>query len=110
MNTLKNTIKRHLAAGTPPLILGKPGEAKSQVAQELAKEMGLKFVDFRASDCSPVDLGGFPFANPETGKMDFLPIAQLPLETDQVPEGYNGFLLCIEEATSAVPAVQAALT
>lgn len=42
------------------------------------------------------------------GRADYAPFAHFPIEGDPLPEGYSGWLLFLDELTSALPAIQAA--
>jgi hypothetical protein len=94
-----------------PYLESPPGVGKSALAQQIADENGLKLVDVRLSQCDPTDLSGLPFAT-EDGKghkrATYLPIDIWPLEGDDLPDGKRGWLLLLDELSSAPPAVQAA--
>lgn len=89
-----------------PIIKGSPGCGKSQVVHQIAKEFNLKVIDLRLSQCDPTDLAGFPTII--GGKADYLPMQHFPIEGDAIPEGYAGWVLFLDEMTSAPPAIQAA--
>ena len=63
-------------------------------------------IDLRLSQCTPEDLNGFPMRN--GNKATFTPFDHFPLQGDPVPQGYNGWLLFLDEMTSASKPVQAA--
>lgn len=95
-----------LKANRVPFIQGSPGISKSDIVKEIANEFGLKLIDLRLSQMEPCDLLGFPF---EVGdRADYKPMKTFPLETDNVPENYNGWLLFFDEFNSANREVQAA--
>lgn len=89
-----------------PMIHGSPAVGKSAIGQQIAKEYNLKLIDMRLSQCDPTDLLGFPFV--KEGRAGYAPMDSFPLEGDEVPAGYNGWLLFLDELNSASQAVQAA--
>lgn len=95
-----------IKAGLVPFLVGSPGCGKSQVAYQIAKTWGLKLIDLRLGQCDPTDLLGFPhiFGN----KGHYVPMDTFPVEGDEIPEGFNGWLLFMDEFNSASTAVQAA--
>ena len=99
-------IATYIRANLVPMVKGSPGCGKSQIVYKIAQDYGLKLIDLRLSQCDPTDLAGFPSIDGK--KADYLPMKHFPIETDPVPDGYNGWLLFLDEATSAPPAIQAA--
>ena len=99
-------IESFIQANVPVNLMGSPGLGKSDVIKQVAKKLGLKVIDFRLSTADPTDLTGLPFI--DNGRSVFLPNVAFPVETDPVPEGYNGWLLFLDEITNAPMAVQAA--
>ena len=89
-----------------PMLKGSPGIGKSQIMYQVAEAYNLKVIDIRLSQCDPTDLAGFPTI--EGGKADYMPMKHFPIEGDPLPPGYSGWLLFLDEATSAPPAIQAA--
>ena len=89
-----------------PLLVGSPGCGKSSVAHMIAEHYNLKVIDLRLAQCDPTDLLGFPNINGK--KAGYVPMETFPLEGDPIPEGYSGWLLLLDELTSANPTVQAA--
>lgn len=95
-----------------PLLKGSPGTGKSQIVYQIAAAYNLKVIDLRLSQCDPTDLGGFPAIF--DGKADYLPMQHFPIEGDPLPINpetklpYDGWLLFLDEMTSAPPAIQAA--
>ena len=88
------------------MLTGSPGCGKSQIVHQIAQFYNLKVIDVRLSQCDPTDLSGFPhvFGN----KAGYLPMNTFPIEGDEVPQGYDGWLLFFDEFNSASKAVQAA--
>lgn len=103
---LKEAVKRVLTAGLVPMIEGSPGIGKSDIVRAIAKDWGLKVIDTRLSQAAPEDLNGLPMRKGD--KAAFLPFENFPVEGDKVPEGYNGWLIFLDELTSAPKSVQAA--
>lgn len=99
-------LTNYIRAKLVPMLVGSPGCGKSQIIYEIAKEHNLKVIDLRLSQCDPTDLAGFPTV--EGNKADYVPMKHFPIAGDPVPAGFNGWLLFLDEATSAPPAIQAA--
>lgn len=99
-------LAMYIKANIVPLLKGSPGCGKSQIVHQVAKEYGLKVIDLRLAQCDPTDLGGFPTII--DGRADYVPMKHFPIEGDAIPKGYNGWLLFLDELTSAPAAVQAA--
>lgn len=94
-----------LKAKLMPMLHGSPGIGKSAVVKAIAKQFKLKLIDMRLSQCDPTDLMGFPRI--VNGRSGYAPLEDFPLEGDPLPEGYDGWLLFLDELTSAPRAVQA---
>lgn len=97
-----------IKAGTVPMIHGSPGIGKSDLVAKIAKEHGLFLIDLRLSQCDPTDLAGFPQIDQARQKAGYVPMDTFPLEGEEPPPGYIGWLLFFDEANSAPKAVQAA--
>ncbi|MGQ0565624.1 MAG: ATP-binding protein [Gemmobacter sp.] len=95
-----------ISAGLTPLILSSPGLGKSSLVHQVARDYRLKIIDLRLSQCTPEDLQGYPMRN--GNKATFTPFDIFPLEGDDIPEGHEGWLLFLDELTSATKPVQAA--
>lgn len=89
-----------------PMIEGSPAIGKSAIVKAIAKQFKLKLIDMRLSQCDPTDLLGFPRVI--GNKAGYIPMDTFPLDTDTVPAGYDGWLLFLDEFTSAPRGVQAA--
>lgn len=63
-------------------------------------------IDLRLGQCDPTDLLGFP--NIENGRSVYHPPKDIPIIGDEIPKGYNGWLLFLDEMNTAPKAVQAA--
>lgn len=104
----KRPITIALKARQVPMLHGSPGIGKSYIIKQIAKEFGLKLIDIRLSQCDPTDLLGFPFPDAKRGKASYMPMDMFPLEGDAVPDGYNGWLVFMDEINGADAAVQKA--
>lgn len=130
-------IDMTLDAGLVPLLLGKPGVGKSSYLQQAAGTNNLKYVDVRLTGKEAADIGGLPdfiditdSNGVVTGrKTTFTPTDLFPLKgvtsqdelikrdehgnvlyekNSKEPQRYDGWLVNLEEFTSADDAVQAA--
>lgn len=99
-------LELYLQAKLVPMLKGSPGIGKSQAVYALAKKYNLKLIDVRLAQCDPVDLNGFPQI--VNGRGGYTPMNTFPIEGDAIPTGYTGWLLFLDELTSAPPAVQVA--
>lgn len=95
-----------IQAGLVPLFTSSPGMGKSAATRKVANDYRLKLIDVRLGQATPEDLNGFPMRN--GNKATFTPFDIFPIEGDEVPEGYDGWLLFLDEMTSATKPVQAA--
>lgn len=99
-------ITTAIKAKVVPNLKGSPGTGKSQIVHQIADEYQLDLIDIRLSQCDPTDLAGFPTI--EGGKADYVPMKHFPIEGDPLPQGKAGWLIFLDEASSAPPAIQAA--
>lgn len=104
---VKSILAKYLRAGLVPMLTGSPGEGKSSLIKDVAKEFNLKVIDVRLSQCDPTDLLGMPTVY-SSGKAGYLPMDTFPIEGDEIPDGYSGWLLFLDEAPLATDAVIAA--
>ena len=89
-----------------PYVVSSPGMGKSSIVAKVAKQNKLKLIDLRLSQCTPEDLQGFPM---RTGnKATFTPFDIFPIEGEDLPEGFEGWMLLLDEMSSAPKSVQAA--
>lgn len=89
-----------LEAGLVPYISGPPGIGKSAITHSIGNELKLLMRDMRISTAAPEDLSGLPRIG-ENGAYtvpfrDVFPIQGL----DEVPDGYEGWLLFMDEMSS----------
>lgn len=105
-NQLKPLLTNMLRAGLVPLLAGDPGIGKSDLIKQIAEVLNLKVIDHRLSTSDPTDLTGLPDLSGE--KATFKPFDIFPIEGDEIPDGYDGWLLLLDELPSASPTTQAA--
>ncbi len=92
-----------------PMIVGSPGIGKSDIVKSVAKKHNLKLIDMRLAQSDPTDLNGFPTLQQDGKRMDYAPPMTFPLQSlDNIPEGYDGWLLFLDEINAAPPSIQAA--
>ena len=92
-----------------PMLVGSPGIGKSDIVKLTAKKHNLKLIDLRLAQSDPTDLNGFPTLQNDGTRMDYAPPTTFPLENlDEIPVGYEGWLLFLDEINAAPPAIQAA--
>jgi hypothetical protein len=104
---MKEAISTVLRAGLSPMVTGPPGVGKSDIIRSVADQFNLKVIDMRLSQCDPTDMLGFPTHNGE--RMGYAPPEHFPLQgIDNVPQDYDGWLLFLDEFSSAPLSVQAA--
>lgn len=103
----RTEIIRCMQAGLVPLTCSSPGMAKSALHQSIAKEFGLKVIDYRLSQVEPSDLLGLPMKNARN-RAEYTAFEDFPLEGDEIPAGYNGWMIFFDEMTSGAKMVQAA--
>lgn len=97
-----------LRAKLVPMLTSSPGVGKSSIAKDIALKHKLKVIDVRLSQCDPTELLGFPTINEKRTKASYVPMTTFPIEGDKIPDGYNGWLLLLDEFNSAPLSVQAA--
>ncbi|WHM52927.1 putative AAA superfamily ATPase [Sulfitobacter phage vB_SupP_AX] len=100
-------ITRALGSRQVPYVAGPPAIGKSQVVHQVANDANALMIDLRLSQILSEDMTGLPERN-GAGKATYLPFETFPLEGDTVPEGYSGWLLFLDELSSATEEVLAA--
>lgn len=105
-NQVTTEIIECISANLVPYIVSSPGMGKSSLVAKVAHQGKLKLLDLRLSQCTPEDLQGFPMRS--GNKATFTPFDIFPLEGETPPEGYEGWLLLLDEMSSAPKPVQAA--
>ena len=103
---LKDEIKDCINAGYPDMIWGGQGIGKSEIPEQVAQELGVPLIDFRANLFDPVDVRGVPYIKQlkETGKRftSWAVPDVFPIEQRDGPRG----ILFIDELPTAPPATQ----
>jgi hypothetical protein len=108
-SAMVDALNSVLTSGLTPMLVGSPGIGKSDIVKSVAKMHNLKLIDMRLAQSDPTDLNGFPTLQQDGTRMDYAPPTTFPLENmDKVPQGYDGWLLFLDEINAAPPAIQAA--
>ena len=108
---LKEALIEDFKAGLTPMVASSPGMGKSDIIRDIAKLFSLKVIDFRVSQCEPVDMQGYPGIIEDSNnlkRMTFHIPEYFPIETDKIPEGYEGWLLFLDEFNSGTKQAEAA--
>jgi MoxR-like ATPase len=108
---LQECLEEDLKAGLTPMVASSPGMGKSDIIRTLADKFSLKVIDFRVSQCEPVDMQGYPGVISDAGnqlRMTFHIPEYFPIEGDSIPEGYLGWLLFLDEFNSGNKQTEAA--
>lgn len=92
-----------------PYIYGEPGIGKSDVVQQVADDYNLKLIDIRLSQMLPEDLTGLPRFDKTKNKASYVPFDTFPMETDEEPKHYDGWLIFLDELSSASEEVMSAI-
>ena len=103
---LREALIDDIKAGLVPMVASSPGMGKSDIIRDIAKQFRLKVFDMRMSQCEPVDMQGYPGTKDD--RMTFFVPEYFPLETDQIPRGYEGWLLFLDEFNSGHKQTEAA--
>lgn len=97
-----------LSAGLVPFIQSSPGMGKSAIVKSVFEQFRLFLIDHRLSTSAPEDLSGLPRFD-ENGMAHFAAFADLfPIEGMEVPKGFDGWGLFLDEFNSGAKMVQAA--
>jgi hypothetical protein len=105
---LPRQLMNVLRAGHVPYIAGSPGLGKSSIIKQIAADNELKLIDIRLAQADITDLNGMPFMNQKTGKASFFPFDMWPTEEQEIPEGYKGWIILLDELSSCSQSIQAA--
>lgn len=106
ISQVKNWVEITLKSQKVPFIIGSPGTGKSDSVKQIAKKFNLELIDVRLSQMDPLDILGMPKVVDE--KFHYIPSNLFPLETDEIPEGKNGWLVFLDELSSCAKAVEVA--
>ena len=104
--SLKMELKDCVLSGTPAMIWGGPGIGKSDIPNQVAAEMNMNIIDFRANLFDPVDVRGIPYLHQQDASSTKYTAWAVP---DVFPiesrDGERGILF-IDELPTAPPATQ----
>ena len=92
-----------------PYVAGPPGIGKSDVVAQIAKDFNLKLILVHLSQMLPEDLTGLPSLNDLTKKAVYNPFDTFPLVGDDIPVGYDGWLIFLDELSSSSEEIFAAI-
>lgn len=93
----------------PGMLWGAPGIGKSDILKQAAQTLGIELRDVRLSTMDVVDVRGFPVPDLENQVMKWLVANFLPPMKVGGKANKSRGVLFLDELTSAVPAVQAAM-
>lgn len=103
---LRECLIGDLKAGLTPMVTSSPGMGKSDIIRDIAALFKLWVIDLRVSQCEPVDMQGYPGVI--NGRMTFHIPEYFPIEGDTPPEGYEGWLIFLDEFNSGSKQTEAA--
>ena len=103
---LEECLTEDLKAGLTPMVSSSPGMGKSDIIRTIATKFKLKVIDFRVSQCEPVDMQGYPGVL--DGRMTFHIPEYFPIEGDKIPDDHHGWLLFLDEFNSGNKQTEAA--
>lgn len=105
---VRQFVTECLYAGLVPFIQSSPGMGKSSIVRSVFEELQLKMIDHRVSTSAPEDFTGLPRFD-ENGMAHFAPFCELfPIQGMEIPKGYEGWGLFLDEFNSGTKMVQAA--
>ena len=106
---LKHEIRDNMRIGLNTMIWGGPGIGKSEIPQQVADELMLPLLDFRANLFDPVDVRGIPYTRDDlsvaSGAMKITSWAPPDIFPSEETHGPRG-LFMIDELPTAPPATQ----
>ena len=102
----KKSLLKAFQVKRPLFLWGPPGIGKSELVENITKELGGHMIDLRLGQMEPTDIRGIPFYNKDIGKMDWAPPVELPDE--ELASQYPIVVLFLDELNSAAPSVQSA--
>lgn len=111
---IKDFIRDCILIREIPYIAGPAGIGKSDVVAQIAEEFDLKLLDVRLSQMLTEDLTGIPSLDPVTKKAKYNPFDTFPMEGDPLPTDkagnpMNGWLIFLDELSSATEEIMAAI-
>ena len=105
---LRTTIKSPILSKKASWIWGGPGQGKSQIVAQLAREFNYKLFDIRLTTKDSTDLTGLPYLHEETKKTIYYIPEFFPSEKELESEGYKGGIIFLDELSSAEQRIQVA--
>ena len=106
---LKQEIRDNMRIGLNTMIWGGPGIGKSEIPQQVANELIIPLLDFRANLFDPVDVRGIPYTRDDlsvaSGAMKITSWAPPDIFPSEETHGPRG-LFMIDELPTAPPATQ----
>jgi len=102
---LKDELKDCIHAGYPAMIWGGPGIGKSDIPTQVAEELNMNILDFRANLFDPVDVRGIPYLAQHENSNKFTSWAIPDVFPIEERDGERGILF-IDELPTAPPATQ----
>lgn len=103
---LKKALVQILFAKLTPMINGSPGLGKSDIVKQIVEELNLQLIDVRLSQMDSTDIQGYPTI--KDNKTVFIPPNVFPIVTDPIPKNRDGWLIFLDELSSASLSTQAA--
>jgi hypothetical protein len=103
---VKTSIMHCFNKKRPVFLWGPPGIGKSELVEEMTRNMNGYMIDLRLSQMEPTDIKGIPYYNKDTGTMNWAPPIDLP--TEELASQYPTVVLFLDELNTAAPSVQAA--
>ena len=86
----------------PVMVWGAPGVGKSTIVKELAKDMGIGFVDVRLAQMESIDIRGLPLPDKDAHCVQWLPSSIFPRDNEK------GGIIFLDELSAAPKDVQVA--
>ena len=102
----RKSILQAFKVKRPIFLWGPPGIGKSELVEDITKELGGIMYDLRLGQMEPTDIRGIPFYNKESSKMDWAEPIDLP--DAETASQYPIVVLFLDELNAAPASVQAA--
>ena len=105
LNQAQIDARAQIEVGIVPMLWGPGGIGKSAIMAEIARDMGIGFIDTRPSLRESVDFRGLPVPDLVTGKTRWLQPDDFPREDRDGPRG----IWMLDEISACQLSVQVAL-
>lgn len=99
----KSLIKTCILNKEPVMNWGPPGVGKSEMVQDIGRELGREVIDIRAGLFSEVDVKGYPFIDQDTKTMRFAISNEFPRDPASTA------IMFLDEINAAMPSTMLAL-